>query len=461
MSLALFALPELCQAREYFVDQKHAWAADTNAGSETQPFQSIAPALKLVKPGDVIWVKAGLYEETLAIESSGTANHPITLSAWKDDRVRIASILREVPAAEAWKPVAKSKSWSVQLPPGQPKDLTVLLDGKPIVTEFTNAPPLDDDLNWATYREDDRTLMVNAGGPNPAATHKLQLARSMFGIRLTEDYGFWQFKKLELAWLYAGVVFSGHNSMLEDCYFHDTFREGLFAHGRLLTIRRCNFNRCGYCIGASGSGPANIIEECLFANNGMDGWEDDIRHRQMRYKEGLGPLTFKGDAYGQIFRYNIVADSTGGLWYDGSATGARIIGNAFWDNKYGSGIYNEYSADDTITIGNYFLHACAWTSEPGKEAFRYVIHYKDGKTLNLPVTGDNLADWIADPVKRFAREEKTFSRSPPRFRSSDTTRAAFTAWSSIAPTTAVASRSRASSSSATASRFRFCWASPA
>jgi hypothetical protein len=358
---ALLVLPGLVQSREVFVDQKHPAAADTNDGSEGRPLKSISPSLKLVKPGDVIWVKGGHYEETLLVETSGTANHPITLSAWKDDPVRIGSILRDVPPSGAWTPVGKTRSWSVQLPPGQPGDLTVLLDGKPIVTEFKDTPPLDDDINWATFREKDNTLMVNAGGANPAGTHKVQLARAMFGIRLTEDYGFWQFKKLEFAFLYAGVTFNGHNSLLEDCYFHDTFREGIFPHGRLLTIRRCNFDRCGYCIGASGSGPANIIEECLFVNNGMNGWEDDIRHRQMRYKEGLGPLCFKGDAYGQIFRHNIVADSTGGLWYDGSATGARIIGNAFWDNKYGSGIYNEYSADDTVTIGNYFLHA-TWTS---------------------------------------------------------------------------------------------------
>jgi hypothetical protein len=57
----------------------------------------------------------------------------------------------------------------------------------------------------------------------------------------------------------------------------------------------------------------------------------------------------------------------------------------------------------------FFLHAAAWCPTGGNEAFRYVIHYKDGKDVTLPVTGNNLADWIADPVARFPLEEDTFS----------------------------------------------------
>ena len=132
-------------------------------------------------------------------------------------------------------------------------------------------------------------------------------------------------------------------NLVEDCDFHNTFREGIFLHGRLSTVRRCSFHQCGYGIGTSGSGPGDIIEDCLFVESGQD-WEEDIRHRTMNLEETLGPTTWKGDAYGQIFRYNVVADCKGGLWYDGGETGCRVIGNAFWDNRYGNGIYNEYCA---------------------------------------------------------------------------------------------------------------------
>ena len=54
-----------------------------------------------------------------------------------------------------------------------------------------------------------------------------------------------------------------------------------------------------------------------------------------RLESGL--TTWKGNAYGQIFRYNVVADCQGGLWHEGGETGCRLIGNAFWDNCYDSG----------------------------------------------------------------------------------------------------------------------------
>ncbi len=57
----------------------------------------------------------------------------------------------------------------------------------------------------------------------------------------------------------------------------------------------------------------------------------------------------------------------------------------------------------------FFLHACGWTPQGKTEAFRYVLHYKDGRTENLIVSGENLADWSQDPVQRFPKEEKTLT----------------------------------------------------
>ena len=348
-------------AREWFVDQSHGRAGDASPGTEAEPLKTIQAAANAAKPGDVVWVKQGVYEEETRIATSGTIHAPITISAWRDDRVRIGSVLRELPPAEKWAQIPGSKSWATQLPADSPDNPMVILDDKPIVTQLRDTPPRDEDEKWATYRKSDRTLMINASGVNPAANHKLRLARDFTGFVLTESAGFWQFRKLEFSRLYAGFVTVGHGYLIEDCYFNGTYREAIFLHGRLTTIRRCNFHKCGYAIAASGSGPANIIEDCLFVECGQD-WQEDVRHRAMNLPEGLGPLTFKGDAFAQIFRYNIVADNQAGLWYDGSATGARVLGNAFWDNRYGQGIYNEYSSDDVTILGNCFYHASVTSS---------------------------------------------------------------------------------------------------
>jgi hypothetical protein len=129
----------------------------------------------------------------------------------------------------------------------------------------------------------------------------------------------------------------------------------------LFTVRRCNFHRCPMAIGSSGSGPCNIFEDCLIVECGAS-WEDIIMQRRANNQtESASPLEFKGDATAHIVRYNTVADNHGGLWYDGQGTGNRVLGNAFWDNK-GQGIYNEYSADDTLVMGNYFLHDAVQSS---------------------------------------------------------------------------------------------------
>jgi hypothetical protein len=57
----------------------------------------------------------------------------------------------------------------------------------------------------------------------------------------------------------------------------------------------------------------------------------------------------------------------------------------------------------------FFLHATAWAQYGGDLNFEYVIHYRDKKDVTLLVTGNNLAGWIADPVRRFPKEENTFT----------------------------------------------------
>ena len=120
---------------------------------------------------------------------------------------------------------------------------------------------------------------------------------------------------------------------MEDCYFHDSWRVGLFLHARLCTIRRCNFHRAS--LGGSGAGPSHLIEDCLFVQGGMD-YLDDINARPTRNIDGgCGPIGFKGGSTGMIIRYNIIADSRGGLWHDGTTSGVRIIGNCFLEQHVG------------------------------------------------------------------------------------------------------------------------------
>ena len=121
--------------------------------------------------------------------------------------------------------------------------------------------------------------------------------------------------------------------------------------GSLNTVRRCNFHRCACAVGAGGA--ANIMEDCLVVDCGAD-WKDIIACRRGNIQgESQSAVESKGGRL-HTCRYNILADGEG-LWYDCHMVGARVIGNAFWDN-HGSGFYNEAGANDTLAIGNYFLN---------------------------------------------------------------------------------------------------------
>ena len=357
LALLTSALP----AADYFVEQNSAAADDRNPGAEARPFKTIQPAVDAAKPGDTIYVKAGIYSEIVNLRGFGRPTHPMTLTAWKEDRVVIGSELRELPAAEQWKPIRGRPSYQVQMPAGTPDDLIVILAGRPIVTQRKDAPPADDLLNWATYRVRDRVLMVNTGDGNPAAMHKLQFARRIEPFRIGEDAAYWQIKKIEFAWCNSGMSMNGTGILVEDCFFHNIYRPAIFCTGRMGVIRRCNFYRCGYAMGG-GQGPASIIEDCMMIQCGQDPHED-IDSRVNNDGEGGGPVSFKGGPRtGGIFRYNIVADSTAGIWWDCGGTGLRIIGNAFWSNRSGTGIYNEWGINDSLIIGNYFYRTSMGSS---------------------------------------------------------------------------------------------------
>ncbi|MEI7903634.1 MAG: right-handed parallel beta-helix repeat-containing protein, partial [bacterium] len=309
ISVAFVMLATVAGAREWFVDQKHPSACDTNAGVEAAPFKTIQPAVDAAKPGETVYVKAGVYSDQVKLRTFGNPYHPSTLTAWKEDRVIIGSELRELPPADQWEPIEGHKSFQVQLPEGTPDDMIVILDGKPIPTQFCGidpkklnpiffkeGPPDDNKLNWAIYRISDqttpdglrlagRTLIVNTGDGNPAAKHKVQQARRVEPFVATETAAYWKISKLEFAWANSGIcLLQSTGILLEDCFFHDIYRPAVFGTGRMGTIRRCNFLRCGF--GVQGQhGLGGVIEDNLFVQCGMD-IDYDIDNRLIGCQEG-------------------------------------------------------------------------------------------------------------------------------------------------------------------------------
>ncbi len=335
------------KAADLFVAQGDPKADDKNAGTEAAPFKTIQPAVAAAKPGDVIYVKAGLYQQYVEIRSRGSKRAPITLCAYKDDHVQLGSAITPAPEADQWKKIEGLRSWEVTLPEGTADDIMLLVDGKMPVPELgpqpwqvSAKPPQDEMINIGgdlfpatTYDPKTRHLMVNAGGKNPCEMYKLTLMRRFDGnIRVDPDAGNWVIRGFEFGDTWCGLINFSQNMVVEDCYFrHNGFR-GVFGTGFTSIMRRCTFDEANLdgCAGI-----ASVFEDNIFSRSGN---------------------CFKGTGYAQTFRYNFY--DACGWWGDGNGTGTRIYGNAFHDS-IGYAIYNEYGIDDTLIIGNYMANTQA------------------------------------------------------------------------------------------------------
>jgi len=69
------------QAATYVVNQTAPGAADTNPGTEEEPFKTVQRAADAVKPGDTVYVMAGKYDERVRVKAGGTDGKPVAFAA--------------------------------------------------------------------------------------------------------------------------------------------------------------------------------------------------------------------------------------------------------------------------------------------------------------------------------------------------------------------------------------------
>lgn len=62
---------------------------DANDGSAERPWKTFAHALGRLRPGDLLYVRAGDYAEPFTVKVSGTPDRPIVISAYPGERARI------------------------------------------------------------------------------------------------------------------------------------------------------------------------------------------------------------------------------------------------------------------------------------------------------------------------------------------------------------------------------------
>lgn len=92
-------------ARTFFADP--AKGSDTNDGSRSKPWKTLAHAVQQLKPGETLCLRGGTYYETVTLSLQGTKDRPITLRACPGELAVIDGGLREFfeTPQTAWEPV--------------------------------------------------------------------------------------------------------------------------------------------------------------------------------------------------------------------------------------------------------------------------------------------------------------------------------------------------------------------
>ena len=98
-SIALLIAASVTCGAEIWVDASSRTAAPD--GTKAAAFPTIAQALKIASPGDIVTVRAGVYRESVRVPG-GAPGKPVTLRAAAGQRVIVSGA---VPVG-GWKPVA-------------------------------------------------------------------------------------------------------------------------------------------------------------------------------------------------------------------------------------------------------------------------------------------------------------------------------------------------------------------
>ena len=105
LALALFFFVSVhpAQSEDEYRDRDDHYVAtngdDANPGTQSSPWKTIQFAIDHVEPGDIIYVRGGIYNESVALHQPGLAGSPITLTAYGDESVTISG--GEAPALTA------------------------------------------------------------------------------------------------------------------------------------------------------------------------------------------------------------------------------------------------------------------------------------------------------------------------------------------------------------------------
>ena len=376
-ALALWtaAAPGGAIATDRYVDGNGAAADDSGPGTSERPWKTIGRAARDALPGDVVFIRTGVYRERVVIEKSGTAEKPIRFQSDGAARVVVsgADVIRgwlkeEVTGPAPGQPGEKEGvnlfsvdwphrfiDWSPQhTHPDDPAHRVigraeqVMVQGYPLhqvlrrdkLTRGTFFIDLDGRRLYA-WSADDRDLA------DPATTVEASVREGIWDCRgdhvVTRGL---RFRHAANRAQEGAARFSGSHDLVEDCMFERTNSIGAAFLGPDIVVRRSTFQDNGQMGFGAGHAHRLLFTECLVRNNNLKdfdrGWE-----------AGGDKLVLSRGVV--IEKSRFLENRGNGIWFDIGNEDSTVRECLIADNE-DAGIFYEISyglrAHDNVIVGN-------------------------------------------------------------------------------------------------------------
>ena len=332
-------LGSAAHAQTYYVDAQSSTCNSAGAGTEAQPYCTIAAAMAAHKgAGITIIVKPGIYREQVTVPASGVSGSPFVFQAsgpgvvieGSDD---FSNTGLWAPGTGANEYVAASVTWT----PTQ-----VFVDGVRLAAT-TNAPGTmpSNTFQWVTGTG----LIVNVGGGNPGS-HTVLVPHRSYGFNLstksfvtidgfqithTNDRGInMQNPCSDLSISNNTVTFAGSYGI------HTVNGQRITITGN--TVSDCNFHGIGLTAGASG---------CVVSNN------ESFRNAKPGTRVANGIYCF-GAVGNTIFGNRLHDNQDTGLQFSGAANNNVSYNNRSYNN--GDHGYDHLASTGMVHVNDLAYH---------------------------------------------------------------------------------------------------------
>jgi parallel beta-helix repeat protein len=293
--LILTALP--CLATDYYVAQKAPAADDKNPGTLEKPFKTITTGLPHLKPGDTLYVREGVYRESVAMikeawDFAGKQYPAMPSGQSEGKRIGLCAYEGEKPVIKGSDVVA---GWKKHKDNTWVKDWTVnsqqvFCDG---VLMQQIAGQIDPGNLWAwigrkgnsladleagSFYVDikDKKLYVWLKDGSDPNQHEMEVSVRPVLLWVRLDYVYLRGLTCTHSNMVAYVtwpssVLQGAHNIAEDCEFSWCDFCGLSVSGKFNTLVRCKMNHNGDC-GFGGGGRGDRYIDCEFSFNNNRHW---------------------------------------------------------------------------------------------------------------------------------------------------------------------------------------------